>query len=138
MPEGQKPLPQPDEQTQFYWDAARRHELHILRCQDCQTYIHYPKPICWNCHSDNLKPERVSGRGTVYTYSVVRQNPMPPFRERVPYAVGIVELEEGPRMMSALVEARPEDIRIGLPVEVVFEREGGDDGMVVPRFRPAR
>jgi len=131
-------LPIPDSESEPFWNAAAEGRLVYQHCRSCGNDYHYPRARCPQCWSDQVEWRDASGRGTVYTYSVVRQNPIPPFRERVPYAVGIVELEEGPRMMSALVEARPEDIRIGLPVEVVFEREGGDDGMVVPRFRPAR
>jgi uncharacterized OB-fold protein len=136
MATGSKPLPQPDEMTQFYWEAARRHELHILRCQNCGTYIHYPKPICWNCLSDNLKPERVSGRGTIYTYTIVHQAAVPGFD--VPHAVVLVDLEEQPgvRICANLLDCPLDEIRIGMPVEVVFEDLS--DEISLPQFRPRR
>ncbi|TMK54622.1 MAG: DNA-binding protein [Actinobacteria bacterium] len=115
-----RPLPLPDPETAFFWEATARRQLEILRCQTCKTWVHYPKPSCWNCSSGDLKPERVSGRGTVYSYTVTHQD-VPGYT--APFAVVIVELEEqaGLRMVSNVVDVPPEDVRIGMPVEVTFQ-----------------
>ncbi|TML79119.1 MAG: DNA-binding protein [Actinobacteria bacterium] len=115
-----RPLPLPDPETAFFWEATARRQLEILRCQTCKTWVHYPKPSCWNCSSGDLKPEQVSGRGTVYSYTVTHQD-VPGYT--APFAVVIVELEEqaGLRMVSNVVDVPPEDVRIGMPVEVTFQ-----------------
>jgi len=115
-----RPLPLPDPETAFFWEATARRQLEILRCQTCKTWVHYPKPSCWNCSSGDLKPERVSGRGTVYSYTVTHQD-VPGYT--APFAVVIVELEEqaGLRMVSNVLDVPPEDVRIGMPVEVTFQ-----------------
>jgi len=115
-----RPLPLPDPETAFFWEATARRRLEILRCQTCKTWVHYPKPSCWNCSSGDLKPEEVSGRGTVYSYTVTHQD-VPGYT--APFAVVIVELEEqaGLRMVSNVVDVPPEDVRIGMPVEVTFQ-----------------
>ncbi|HLW15938.1 MAG TPA: Zn-ribbon domain-containing OB-fold protein [Actinomycetota bacterium] len=115
-----RPLPLPDPETAFFWEATARRKLEILRCQSCKTWVHYPKPSCWNCSSGDLKPEEVSGRGTVYSYTVTHQD-VPGYT--APFAVVIVELEEqaGLRMVSNVVDVPPDDVRIGMPVEVTFQ-----------------
>jgi len=115
-----RPLPQPDPDTELFWDAPRRGELHILRCRSCGTYIQLPKPACRSCGSTDLAPERVSGRGVVHSYTVTHF-PLPGYEP--PFAVVLVELEEQPglRLISNLGDVAPEDIRSGMPVEVVFE-----------------
>jgi uncharacterized OB-fold protein len=115
-----RPLPLPDPETAFFWEATARRKLEILRCQTCKTWVHYPKPSCWNCSSGDLKPEEVSGRGTVYSYTVTHQD-VPGYT--APFAVVIVELEEqaGLRMVSNVVDVPPDDVRIGMPVEVTFQ-----------------
>jgi len=115
-----RPLPLPDPETAFFWEATAQRKLEILRCQKCKTWVHYPKPACWNCSSMDLKPEEVSGRGTVYSYTVTHQD-VPGYT--APFAVVIVELEEqaGLRMVSNVVDVPPDDVRIGMPVEVTFQ-----------------
>jgi len=115
-----RPLPLPDPETAFFWEATARRKLEILRCQSCKTWVHYPKPSCWNCSSGDLKPEEVSGRGTIYSYTVTHQD-VPGYT--APFAVVIVELEEqaGLRMVSNVVDVPPDDVRIGMPVEVTFQ-----------------
>jgi hypothetical protein len=131
----ERPLPQPDADTAFFWEAARAGRLEILRCRDCGTYIHLPKPSCRACGGSNLAPEPVSGRGVVHTYTVT-QTPVPGFDP--PFAVVLVELAEqvGLRLVSNIVDVAPEDIRIGMPVEAVFEEAA--DGVILPLFRLAR
>lgn len=131
MPDA-RPLPLPDPDTAFFWEATAKQRLEILRCQSCKTYVHYPKPSCWGCGGADLKPEAVSGRGTVYSYTVTHQ-PVPGFE--APFAVVIVELEEqsGLRMVSNIVDVPAEDVRIGMPLEVTFQQVADD--VWLPLFR---
>lgn len=130
-----RPLPLPDADTAFFWEAAARRELHILRCAACGTYIHLPKPVCRACGSRELVPSNVSGKATVHSYTVTHQ-PVPGFEP--PFAVVLVELAEqkGLRLVSNLVDVAPEDITIGMPVEVTFEPFADD--VWLPLFRRAR
>src|SRR2546421_5320980 len=129
----ERPLPQPDPGTEFFWEATRRGELHILRCRTCGTYIHLPRPACRSCGSTDLAPERVSGRGVVHSFTVTHF-PLPGFEP--PFAVALIELEEqsGLRLVSNVVDTSPEELEIGIPVEVTFERISDD--IVLPLFRP--
>ena len=135
MTEGyQKPLPHIDEMNRPYWDAAKRHELMLQRCQECGHYRYPPGETCPRCLSDRLQWEKVSGRGTVHTWTVFHQVYHPSFASEAPYAVVAVELEEGPRMVTNLVDCKVEDIGIGLPVEVVFDDVTKE--VTLPKFRP--
>lgn len=135
MPGPRFDLPTPDPSTQPWWDAAREGRLLVKRCADCGRAHFYPRPFCPHCWSANVAWEQASGRGTLYTWSVVHQNDLPPFNERVPYVAAIVELEEGPRMMTNIVDCDPAALAVGMPVEVTF-RPATDD-VTLPVFRPA-
>lgn len=128
-------LPTPDPFTQRWWDAARERRLLVMRCGACGRAHFYPRPFCPFCWSEDVHWEEASGRGTVYTYSVVYQNDLPPFSSRVPYVAAIVELAEGPRMMTNIVDCDPAALRVGMPVEVTFRDE--TDEVTLPVFRPA-
>jgi uncharacterized OB-fold protein len=131
-----RPAPVADPESEAYWAGARRHELTILRCQGCRFYVHYPRERCPECLSTDLAPERVSGRGTVYSYTLVHRPLTPGFEGPLPYALVLVELEEqrGLRILSNLVDCPIERVRIGLPVTVVFE---DFETHSLPLFRPA-
>jgi uncharacterized OB-fold protein len=131
----QVPLPQPDADTAFFWQATARRRLEILRCDDCGTYIHYPKPACRACGSASLTPAEVSGRGRVYSYTVTH-TPVPGYEP--PFAVVLIELDEQPglRMVSQIVDVEPGDVRIGMPVEVTFQPVAED--VWLPLFKRAR
>ncbi len=122
---------------QFYWDAASEHRLDILRCGDCGTWIHYPQPRCPACRGADVAPQTVSGRGTVASFTVTHFAPTPALADSLPITLVMVELEEqaGLRVVTNLVGAEPGALRIGLPVEVVFEDR---DGETIPQFRPRR
>jgi len=113
--EMERPLPQPDPETAFFWEATQRGELHILRCSACGHYVHLPRPVCRECGSTDLAPSRVSGRGVVHTFTVTHF-PLPGFEP--PFAVALVELEEQPglRLASYLVDVAPDDMAVGMPV----------------------
>jgi uncharacterized OB-fold protein len=134
MAEYAKPLPLPDGETKPYWDATKEHRLLIKRCQDCQTAIFYPRSVCPSCMSDRVDWVAASGRGTIYSYTVVRRAP-PQFVEDAPYVVALIDLAEGVRLMSNVVGASPSDVRIGAVVEVVFEDVTPE--ITLPKFRLA-
>jgi uncharacterized protein len=126
--------PQIDASTQEFWDAARRGVLRIKHCNACGANHYYPRPFCPTCWSTDVEWIDAAGTGTLYTYSVVHANDLPSFRHRVPYVVAMVDLDEGPRMETNLVECPHDQIHVGMRVAVVFEDEGE---LVLPRFRPA-
>ncbi|MEU3488869.1 Zn-ribbon domain-containing OB-fold protein [Streptomyces massasporeus] len=95
--------PEPDAFTRTYWDAAAEGRLLIRRCGDCGRAHHYPREFCPHCWSEDVTWETASGRATLYTWSVVHRNDLPPFPDRVPYVAAVVELAEGPRMMTEIV-----------------------------------
>ncbi|MFI6022257.1 Zn-ribbon domain-containing OB-fold protein [Streptomyces sp. NPDC051287] len=121
-------LPEPDAFTRPYWQAAAEGRLLIRGCGACGRAHHYPREFCPHCWSEDVTWRPATGRAVLYTWSVVHRNDLPPFGDRVPYVAAVVDLAEGPRMMTELV-ATPEP-RAGLELEVVF-RAG------VPVFRPA-
>ena len=135
VPEPRKrPIPYPDNASREYWAAAADGRLLYQECPKCGNRQLYPRALCTACGET---PEWVtaSGRGTVHTFTNIRQNYSKPFRDELPYAVAIVELEEGPRLMSNISGIAPDDVRIGMPVEVYFEPAAENVG--VPFFRPA-
>src|SRR4051812_3409913 len=90
------PVPEITDLNRFYWEAAREHRLELLRCQRCGHYVHYPRPMCERCRSTDLAPEPVSGDGALYSFCIVRQPGHPYFADKVPYPLGIVEIDEEP------------------------------------------
>jgi len=131
----QKPLPQIDELSRPYWEAAKRHELALQRCQECGYYRYPPGDTCPRCLSDSLEWVRASGRGTIYTWTVFHKVYHPAFAKDAPYAVAAVELEEGPRLITNLVDCKTEDIEMGMPVEVAFDDV--TESITLPKFRPS-
>ncbi|MER7836318.1 OB-fold domain-containing protein [Streptomyces sp. NPDC096040] len=121
-------LPEPDAFTRLYWEAAAEGRLLLRRCRSCGRAHHYPREFCPHCWSEDVVWEPASGRAVLYTWSVVHRNDLPPFGDRIPYVAAVVDLAEGPRMMTGLVGV-PEP-RAGLELEVAF-RDGA------PVFRPA-
>jgi uncharacterized OB-fold protein len=120
--------PQPNPETKPFWDAAAEGKLLIKKCNDCGRVHYYPRAICPFCFSDRTEWQQTSGRGTIYSYSVMRRAP-------VPYAIAYVTLAEGPTMMTNLVDCDLDGIRIGQAVTVVFKPSDG--GPPVPMFRPS-
>jgi uncharacterized OB-fold protein len=105
-----------------------------VRCGACGEAHYYPRPFCPRCGSDDVSWEQASGRATLYTWSVVHQNDLPPFRDKLPYVAAVVDLDEGPRMMTNVVGTDPEALRVGMRLEVTFEELA--DGFHIPVFRP--
>lgn len=129
----QKPLPSIDPETEVFWRAAKEHRLIIQRCQKDGIYIFYPRAVCPYCMSDQITWVTASGKGKVYSFTVVHQHPNPAFQAEAPYIVALIELDEGVRMMST-VEGSPENMEVGMDVEVVFDDVTQE--LSLPRFRP--
>jgi hypothetical protein len=130
----QRPLPRIDEETRGFWEACARHELYVQRCGDCRTFRYPPRAVCPGCLSSEVEWVRSSGRGTVYSFTVTHQNQAPGFRERLPYLLAVVELEERVRLMTNVVGCAAEAVRIGMPVEVEWEDVTPE--VTLPLFRP--
>ncbi len=120
-------IPVIDSASAPYWDAARQGRLLIAECGACGKTHHYPRPFCPHCWSDDVHPVQASGIGTLYTYSTVYANDLPPFRDRLPYVAAIVELVEGPRVMTTIEGAEPAALRVGMTVTASFRPVDADD-----------
>jgi uncharacterized OB-fold protein len=119
-----------------FWDATAEGRLMLPRCVECQTIIWYPRPFCPACGSLKVEWTQASGRGTVYSFTINRrgQADLPAYRDVGVYVLAYVELEEGPRVMTNIVDCEPDEVRIGQQVEVVFHDTG--QGSALARFRP--
>lgn len=133
MAEYKKPLPIPDGDTRPYWEAARQSRLLIQQCDQCRQHVFYPRAVCPHCMSDRLTWVASSGKGTVHSYTVVHRAPES-FVGDVPYVVALIDLDEGVRMMSNIVDP-PASVRIGARVEVLFEAVTPE--ITLPKFRLA-
>lgn len=133
---GNLPAPVVNADSAPYWQGARDNKLLLQRCSDCGTLRFFPRYLCTECGSDNTGWVEATGRGTVHSFTVVHRAAFPEFQERTPYVVALIDLEEGPRMMSNIVGADALDVAIGDAVTVEFE-DRGDDGAKVPQFRRA-
>jgi len=129
-----KPIPTITPDLRPFFDAAKRHELVVQRCRGCGTHRFPARELCSHCLSRDSEWVRVSGAGEVFSFNVMHQVYHPGFAEEVPYAVVIVKLAEGAKMTSNLVGVAPRDIRIGMPVRVVFEDV--TEEVTLPKFAP--
>lgn len=128
-----RPLPSTDDpDTGPFWAAAADHRLTYQRCRQCGEIVFYPRRHCTRCTDGHLDWQESAGRGTVYSFTVVRQHGHPYFRARVPYVVGLIDLAEGFRMMAE-IDAEPAQVRVGQRVSVAWEDHGE---VSVPLFRP--
>jgi uncharacterized protein len=136
MSEYPKPLPQPDPITKPYWDSLKAHAMRLQRCGSCGRFVFFPRALCPFCFSDALAWTPVSGRGVVHAFTVPHRHPSPAFQPDLPYVVALVELEEGPRLMTNLIDVPPDPARItvGMPVEVVYDDVTPE--VTLPKFRP--
>jgi uncharacterized OB-fold protein len=127
----------PDVDTAPFWEACRRRELRFQRCRACTRFRHPPLPGCPHCGETADEWVTVAGRGCVFSYTIVHHPAVPALRDAVPYTVVVVELDDvpGARLVSNLLEVRPEDVRVGMAVELVWDEPA--PGVVLPRFRPA-
>ena len=130
-----KPLPSPDGDTQAFWAGMREGRLLLQHCRRCGHVQYYQQQLCRQCGAEDLVHEPACGRGTVHSFSVVYRAPGPAFKDDVPYAVLLVELAEGPRMISTYTGGAVEDVTFDMAVELVFEEV--DAEITLPRFRRA-
>lgn len=131
-----KPVPIPDPVSGGFWEGCREGELRLQRCGDCNRLQFYPRALCTNCGSLNLLWCPASGRASVFSFTVVRRHQAPWWVAELPYVVAVVELEEGPHMLTNLVEIEPDKVRIGMQVSVKF-RQTDKEEVRLPVFRPA-
>lgn len=133
-PAVERPVPTPDAATAPYWSAAQEHRLALPRCLDCNRYHFYPRTLCPHCGSARLEWTDCSGRGEVYSFTVVHRAPSPAFAAEVPYVVAVVKLDEGPHLMTNIVGCVPETVRVGAKVRVAFREVS--DSVTLPVFEP--
>ncbi len=123
--------PQPNLEDQEFWEGARRAELRIQHCTSCGLHQHYARFLCSHCGETTLEWVTASGLGTVYSFTVIRQNGVPPFNERVPFVVATVELDEpGARVLGAMPKCAPDTARIGMRVRAEFRPANDEYGYV--------
>lgn len=130
-----RPLPELDDASAPFWEAAARHELVLQRCAPCGSLRHPPRPMCPRCRSFEHTWERASGRGRVWSWVVAHPPVLPAFADKVPYNIAVVELEEGVRMIGNILDCPATQIHEGMEVVVDFEDAG--EGMSLPQWRPA-
>ena len=134
MAEGKRPLPKPTPETQHYWEGAKAGELRLQTCNDCAKTYFPPRPFCPKCGSRSVKVVTASGKAKLHSY-VIHHRPAPGFDP--PYAIAVVELKEGPRMMTNIVGCpqTPEALKLDMDLEVTFEAQ--NDAISLPFFKPA-
>ena len=128
-------VPTVEDESRPYWDAAKQGRLLVKRCNACRRVHHYPRPFCPTCWSEDVEWQEVSGLGTVYTYSIVFRNDLEPFSGWGAYVPAVVELDEGPRLMTNVVDCPHDDLAVGMKVRVSF-RDLTDEWSA-PVFCPA-
>ncbi len=130
-----KPLPSIDSDSKTYWDGCKKHELLVPWCKHCKQNFFPPRPLCPDCLSPDLEWRKASGKGTVYSLSVVHQNRSSGFREEGPYVLAYVTLAEGVQMLSNVVHKDPYEVKIGMAVELFFEDATPE--ISIPKFKLA-
>jgi uncharacterized protein len=135
-PKTGKPSPEPTPETQPFWDGCARGQLLLQRCRDCGKPYFYPRPICPACGSTDVEWFEASGRATLYSY-VINHRPARGFEDDGPYAIAVVQLAEGPRMMTNItgIPNTPEDLVLDMELQVTFEQRGD---IAIPLFAPAK
>lgn len=134
MAESKRPLPEPTPETRHYWDGAKARELRLQRCDDCRHTYFPPRPFCPKCASRKVAVFKASGKAKLYSY-VISHRPAPGFTP--PYAIAVVELDEGPRLMTNIVGCpqTPEALQLDMALEITFETM--NDAITLPLFKPA-
>jgi uncharacterized OB-fold protein len=130
-----KPLPAPDADTIAFWRGLQEGRLLLQHCRQCRHVQYYQQATCRDCGSEQLEHRPARGRGKVHSFSVVHRAPGPAFKTDVPYAVLLVELAEGPRMISTFTGGRPADVTFDMDVELAFDKVSEE--VTLPRFRKA-
>jgi uncharacterized OB-fold protein len=128
-----KPLPEIDDINRPFWEAMRRGELRLQRCKDCR-HVWYPGTNCPKCLSTSFEWGPMSGRGTVWSFIVYHHCWHRGFEKEIPYNVAMIQLEEGPIVITNIVDVKNEAIKVGMPVKVVFEL--ATDEVTLFKFKP--
>jgi uncharacterized OB-fold protein len=128
-----KPVPETQPWSEKFWEGAKEGKLLIQVCKDCKSKIFYPRKFCPECWSGNLGWIEASGKAKIFTFSTAYDMVEPKFTDELPYTIAYVDLEEGIRMMTRIVDCKPEDISIDMEVEVVFHERSN---FFLPYFRP--
>ena len=131
-----KPLPVPSKWSQPFWDGTRQHKLLFKRCSKCGTIDHPPYLYCTECWAEEHEWVQASGKGEIYAFTTCLLGAPPAFTDDQPFTLAVVDLPEGPRMLSTIIEAKPEELTIGMEVEVVFDKV--TEEITLPRFRPLK
>lgn len=136
MAEYPRPLPLPTPETQHFWDGCKAGELRLQRCTDCTHTYFPPRPFCPACSSRNVESFKATGKATLYSY-IINHRPRPDFGDQ-PHSIAVVTLEEGPRMMTNIIECpqTPEALQLDMPLEVTFEK--ASEEISLPKFKPAK
>ena len=136
MAESRKPLPQPTPETQEFWEGTKAGELRLQRCDTCANVYFPPRPFCPKCGSRSVRWFAASGKGTLHSY-VINHRPAFGFQDEAPYAIAVIKLDEGPKMMTNLVdvEQTPEALVLDMPMEVAFDTVS--EAITLPKFRPS-
>lgn len=127
-----RPLPIPDRDSVVYWKGCKEHKLVVPRCTECGLFVFPSRIICPRCLSDQLEWVQLSGLGTVYSFTVVHRGPSAAFKDKLPYVMALVDLDEGPRMLTNIVGTESNEIRIGMRVRCVFDDV--TDDVTLPLF----
>jgi hypothetical protein len=129
-----RPIPQADDESREFYDGARRHELMLMRCRACAGWRLPSRPRCPDCWSTDTEWARASGRGTLYSFGIMHQK-FPGFEADTPFQYAVVELAEGPRIVSNVVGVPPDELRVDMPLQAVFDDVSDDTTLV--RFTKA-
>ena len=133
-----KPLPAITTEAKPFWDAAAQQKLIIQRCKNCQSWVWTPRPSCNECGSEKVEWTQVSGKGEIYSFTVIRQvvgrAASQAFEPDIPYVIAWVDLDEGPRLITNIVGCPVEDVKLGMKVSVQFEQ--ASDKVWLPKFKP--
>ena len=133
-----RPLPSPiTPEAQPYWDGLKENKLMLPKCDDCGKPFFYPRVLCPNCHSRHISWMQASGRGKLYSFQIAHRSLNRAFKVELPCVMAMIELEEGPRVLSNLINIEPDPsvIKCDMPVEVVFEKQ--NDDITLALFQPA-
>jgi uncharacterized OB-fold protein len=131
-----KPVPRPSSESTPFWDGAKAHRLMLPRCNSCGRFWFPPSQRCRHCLAADFVWQQAAGLGRIYSFVVYHRVYHPAFEGEVPYVVAIVELDEGPRLLTNIVGTAPEDVRCDARVRVIFEDAGGE--AIIPKFEIAR
>ncbi len=130
----QKPIPTITPENKPFWEYMKQHEFRVQRCKECGKLFYPPSEYCLHCLGHDTEWVKLSGKGKVFSFAIVRRAGMPAFAAEIPYVVAIIETEEGVRYNSNVIGCDPEKVYIDMPVEVVFEDVNPE--FTLPKFKP--